>query len=181
MAAILVLCIGQLTTKLDILHILTSGKSSKTHYTSHDHKVPNPDNAEIFLYTLWRPIVFIFWNQLDLSASFEYLFYDSTATITISMLSVRGPSLNDQNLMSTDVRFWRIKSIPVLKGLATVQCFISLAEYILHVCLFIKATCFLKLSMWHVKRTAYHLFLNICLVTLIRESINIFVQKDMPC
>ena len=56
-------------------------------------------------------------SYLALSASFEYLCYESTANINNLILSVRGSSLYVRNLTSTDVRFRRIKTVPALKGL----------------------------------------------------------------
>ena len=48
-----------------------------------------------------------------ISAPFiEYLYYGSAAVRNILILSVRGPS--------TDVRFWRIKTVPALKGLKVI-------------------------------------------------------------
>ena len=53
-------------------------------------------------------------SQLALFDSFEYLYYGSKAiTNTIYSYSV-GIDFSRQNLMSIAVRFWRLKSIPLL-------------------------------------------------------------------
>ena len=61
----------------------------------------------------WKYKVFQFEISMNvLVSSFrssEYLCYMSTAIINILILSVRGSTL--------DVRFWRLKTVPALKGL----------------------------------------------------------------
>ena len=53
-------------------------------------------------------------HVLALSTSFEYLYYGSTAIIIIFCSFSTGIDFRRQNLSSTDVRFWRLKSIPAL-------------------------------------------------------------------
>ena len=55
-------------------------------------------------------------SWLALSDSFYYMCYGSTAIIKKKSFSV-GIVFIRQNLMSTHARFWRIKTIPMLKGL----------------------------------------------------------------
>ena len=79
----------------------------------------NPYNAELILYKPWRLKGFskfeIIINILvSSSGSFEYICYGSTTFRNILILSVRGPSLLRQNLTSTDVRFWRIRTVPAM-------------------------------------------------------------------
>ena len=52
----------------------------------------------------------------SLSDLFEYLCYGSTAIRNMFTLTARM-DFSRQNLTSTDVRFWRLKSIPALCGL----------------------------------------------------------------
>ena len=54
-------------------------------------------------------LIEIIINLLAISASFEYLCYGSMAIRKCVFLSARGPSL--------DVRIWRLKTVPALKGL----------------------------------------------------------------
>ena len=49
-------------------------------------------------------------SYLALSASFEYICYVSTILKNILIITVR----RRQNQKSTDVGFWRLKSMPVL-------------------------------------------------------------------
>ena len=77
----------------------------------------NPYNAELFLFKPWRLMGFFNLKSsqmpwLALSGSFEYLCYGSTTIINILTLSVRGSPLYVRI-----VRFWRIKTVPALKGL----------------------------------------------------------------
>ena len=67
--------------------------------------------------------VFSIWNHhrplnvlVIIFASFEYKYYGSTTIIHISPFQC-GELLIRQNLTSTDVRLWRIKSTPAPKGL----------------------------------------------------------------
>ena len=73
----------------------------------------NSYSAEI-LYKPRRPKIFFYlklsqMTRLAFSVSFEYLSYASTSILNCLILSERGPTL--------DVRFWRLKDVPVLKGL----------------------------------------------------------------
>ena len=57
-------------------------------------------------------------SWLVLSASFEYLCYGSTAIIHLLILS--GTIFKHQNLISTDLRLCRLKTVPALQGLTLV-------------------------------------------------------------
>ena len=56
-------------------------------------------------------------SRLALADSFEYLCYGSTAIRYCFYSYSAGIDFSRQNVMSTDVRFWRLKSIPALQGL----------------------------------------------------------------
>ena len=64
--------------------------------------------------TLETKVFCSIWNQLGLSDSFEYLYYGSTAIRNIFYIYSAGIDISRQNLTSTDVRFWRLMSIPAL-------------------------------------------------------------------
>ena len=63
--------------------------------------------------------IFKFEIIINVSYSFENLCYGSTAILNIFSSYSAWTDFRCQNLTSTDVRFWRLKSIPGLEGLIT--------------------------------------------------------------
>ena len=57
-------------------------------------------------------------SYLALSGSFEYLCYWFPAFRNMFDSYSAGVDFSRQNLTSTDVRFWRIKTVPALEGLS---------------------------------------------------------------
>ena len=65
-------------------------------------------------------------SQVALSVSFEYLCYYGYSSI--NNISNAGIDFRRQNLTSIDVRFWRLRSVPALKGLDHNPYFINVAS-----------------------------------------------------
>ena len=135
-----------------------------------------PYCAEIFLYHPWRPKGYfqfeIIINVLVGSLPFIWMpiWYGSTTISNISILSVRrgiwcaGIVFIRQNLTSTDVRFWRMKTVPALNELTSSE---------MYVLLFVKI--FFFTGCIHISRNAIYYGNDICKFHIYVYNYNIII------
>ena len=125
--------------------------------------------------------LFSIWNHHKcLRSSFESPYYWSTAIRNICNSFSAGTFFRRQNLTSLDVRFWRLKTVPALKGLIYLFRVITLIAHWLSSVKQVSLS-YTKLRAWETGLYTESLFgitvryyVTVCCMTLIWRSDKLF-------